>query len=229
MSFTGFGDDFFGFFHELKNNNNRDWFNENKERYKQVVVEPVTAFITDIAPRLHNITPHYKADPRPNGGSMFRIYRDARFAKGEPYKTHAGIQFRHKLGKDAHAPGYYFHLEEGNIKYGAGVWTPPTAILTQIRERVQYYGDKWQAVLDDDAFKKHYGQILGDGLKRAPRGFSEDLEHIVDIKRKSYFLMKPIDTMALVGSRDFLDEVTEGMEAATPFMQFISDALDIEF
>ena len=56
------------------------------------------------------------ADPRPNGGSLFRIYRDTRFSRDKtPYKTNAGAHFRHAAGKDAHAPGFYLHLEPGDV------------------------------------------------------------------------------------------------------------------
>ena len=109
--FNGFPRDFFIFFQDLRKNNNRPWFNDNKNRYYESVVNPISEFIVCIAPRLKKISRHYTADPRPHGGSMFRIYRDTRFSKDKtPYKTHAGVQFRHKAGKGAHAPGFYVHL-----------------------------------------------------------------------------------------------------------------------
>ena len=129
--FQGFPKDFFTFFEDLNVNNNRDWFNENKNRYFDSVVNPISAFIVGMAPRLKKISPHYVADPKPHGGSMFRIYRDTRFSKDKtPYKTHAGVQFRHEAGKDAHAPGFYVHLateglflgtEDLVLQYGHGV------------------------------------------------------------------------------------------------------------
>src|SRR3954470_13982118 len=93
--FKGFSKDFFAFFKELKANNERPWFEENKERYKASVVAPISDFITAMSPRLAKISKHFIADPRPNGGSMFRIYRDVRFAKDKrPYKEHAAVHFR---------------------------------------------------------------------------------------------------------------------------------------
>ena len=106
MEFAGFGPGFFGFFEELSANNKREWFEPNKARYKEEVVGPLTAFIAAMGPLLAKISEEYVADPRPNGGSMFRIYRDVRFSKDKrPYKEHGACHFRHRLGKDAHAPG----------------------------------------------------------------------------------------------------------------------------
>lgn len=222
--------DFFKFFTELKKNNTRDWFNANKDRYKQDVVEPISAFITAIAPKLQKISPHYNADPRPNKGSMFRIYRDVRFSKDKkPYKEHAAAQFRHRMGKDVHAPGFYVHLEAGNMVYGGGVWVPPSNGLLKIRERIAYYPEKWQAVLDDKGMKKHFEGIRGDALKRPPRGFPADAPHMDDLKRKSFFAMKTLQDESIAGSPKFVDEVIKTFQAATPLMYFISDALETPF
>ena len=83
MSFTGFGRDFFEFFEELAANNERPWFEANKDRYRETVVAACISFIEEMAPRLAGISRHYVADPKPNGGSMFRIYRDVRFLQGQ--------------------------------------------------------------------------------------------------------------------------------------------------
>ena len=133
-SFPGFPQEMFQFLQELVSNNNRDWFNENKERYRNVVVTPVIDFIDAMRPRMEAISPHYVVDSRPHGGSMFRIYRDTRFSKNkQPYKEHVGCQFRHEAGKDAHAPGFYVHLATDEILFGGGVWNPAITSLTATR------------------------------------------------------------------------------------------------
>lgn len=97
----------FQFFRELKQNNTRDWFAENKSRFEDDVKGPALRLIEDLSPLLHDLSPHFTATPR----SLFRIYRDTRFGKGKtPYKAAAGIHFRHEQLKDAHAPSFYFHL-----------------------------------------------------------------------------------------------------------------------
>lgn len=95
----------FEFFRELKKNNRREWFLANKDRYENQVREPLQRFVSEFELPLREISPHFRADPRPVGGSLFRIYRDVRFSPDKsPYKTHAGIQFRHEQGRDVHAP-----------------------------------------------------------------------------------------------------------------------------
>lgn len=228
--FTGFNADFWHFFRDLKQNNNREWFAANKERYQDKVVTPISAFISAIAPKLREISPYYKADPRPNRGSMFRIYRDVRFSKNkQPYKEHAAAQFRHRAGKDAHAPGFYVHLEAGNILYGGGIWTPPSDTLRKIRERIVDQPDKWQAVIEDQAILDQFDGIRGVSLKRPPRDFAANAPHMTDLKRKSFFAMKNISDPDIATTAEFVDEVIDTFEAAVPLMYFISDAVEVEF
>lgn len=190
-NFKGFQEPFWQFFDELKENNNREWFTENKDRYKADVVTPCLDFIIDMGERLKDISPHYTAIAKASGGSMFRIYRDARFSNDKrPYKENAGIQFRHKLGKDAHAPGYYLHLEKDNIFYGGGIWMPDNATLGEIRDRICYYPKKWQAVIENEELINTFDGVRGDGLSRPPRGYDADHKYIEDLKRKSFFAMK---------------------------------------
>ena len=99
----------FSFLRDLKNNNDREWFEANKDRFEEEVRSPLLAFIDDFAEPLYKISPHFRADARKSGGSLFRIYRDVRFSKDKtPYKTHAGVHFRHERAKDAHAPSSSF-------------------------------------------------------------------------------------------------------------------------
>lgn len=228
--FNGFPEEFWQFFSELSENNNREWFADNKARYENDIVTPCLDFIVDMGERLKDISPHYNAIPKKSGGSMFRIYRDARFSKNKsPYKENAGIQFRHKLGKDAHAPGYYINLKKDGIFYGGGIWTPEAATLGEIRDRICYYPKKWQAVIENEDIIKTFGEIKGDGLKRPPRGYDGDHKYIEDLKRKSFFAMKEEGNYKITHSADFLDEVAKTFDAASPLMAFICDAKGIEF
>ena len=98
-TFSGFPKEMFSFLANLGNNNNREWFSDNKDRYENFVVEPVTRFIDTVGQLLPAISDAYAADTRRNGGSMFRIYRDTRFSRNKrPYKEHVGCQFRHFVG-----------------------------------------------------------------------------------------------------------------------------------
>jgi len=228
VDFSGFPEDFFKFFGDLKQNNNRPWFNDNKSRYYESVVNPISEFIVCMAPRLKKISRHYIADPKPHGGSMFRIYRDTRFSRDKsPYKTHAGVQFRHEAGRNAHAPGFYVHLDNEDLFFGGGVWLPASPQLNLIRDYIADNPRAWGRLRNARKVKEA-GGIRGDSLKRPPRGFDADHAHIEDLKRKSFFLMTeaPSDHALQPG---FLDEVTESFRRAAPLNRFITGALDLPF
>jgi uncharacterized protein (TIGR02453 family) len=227
-AFTGFPADFFGFFEDLAANNDRDWFSANKNRYYDSVVNPISAFIVSMAPRLNRISPHYVADPRPHGGSMFRIYRDTRFSKDKsPYKTHAGVQFRHEAGKDAHAPGFYVHLASDGLYFGGGVWLPANPQLGRIRDAIVDNARAWSRIANARKVQD-VGGIQGDSLKRPPRGFDPEHPHIEYLKRKSFYVMtkaEPRDALKAA----FIDQVEEAFRRAAPLNRFVCDALGLPF
>jgi uncharacterized protein (TIGR02453 family) len=114
----------FKFLRDLARNNNRPWFAANKPRYEEVLRQPFLRLITDLQAPIAKISTHYRADPRAQGGSLFRIHRDTRFASDKtPYKTHLGAHFRHKDRSDeVHTPGFYLHVEPGDCFIGGGIW-----------------------------------------------------------------------------------------------------------
>lgn len=230
QSFNGFSKDFVAFFKELKENNNRDWFAENKQRYKDVVQFPISDFIADLAPGLEEIAPYYVADPRPNRGSMFRIYRDIRFSRDQrPYKDHAACQFRHQAGRDAHAPGYYLHLADDSVRFGGGIWTPPAPKLALIRQAMDENPDRWLSITHNPDFIDYFGGLDTDHvLKKAPKGYSPDHPLIADLRKKSFFVMHSIP-VSRMHSRALIDDVLEGYEKAAPFMQFMTNAVELPF
>jgi uncharacterized protein (TIGR02453 family) len=226
--FQGFPKDFFAFFEDLKTNNNRNWFSDNKDRYYTSVVNPISEFIVCIAPRLRKISRHYVADPKPHGGSMFRIYRDTRFSKDKtPYKTHAGVQFRHEAGKDAHAPGFYVHLATDGIFFGGGVWSPAGPQLGRIRDYIADNARSWARIVNARKVKD-VGGIRGDSLKRPPRGFDAQHVHIEDLKRKSFYIMTEVEAEKAL-EPEFIDSVTEGFRRAMPLNRFLTGALELPF
>ena len=136
----------FDFMRELKANNDRSWFAENKSRFERDVRRPMMDFIIEFGDPLYDISPHLLAVPRQIGGSLFRIHRDTRFSKDKtPFKTNVGAHFRHRAGRDAHAPGFYLHLEPGICFAGCGVWRPASAALAEIREAIVAHPEEWIA------------------------------------------------------------------------------------
>lgn len=226
--FNGFPKDFFKFFNELKKNNTRDWFTANKPRYHESVVQPMGEYIVSIAPYLERISSFYKADPKPHNGSMFRIYRDTRFSKDKtPYKTHAACHFRHKAGRDAHAPGFYLHIETDRISIGGGIWRPPSKQLGQIREFIVDNPSAWAKLTRSSVLNK-MGGVQGDALKRPPRGYDPDAKHIEDLKRKSFYLMSEADAELALGP-ELVTESARVFRSAAKLNHFITDALELPF
>src|SRR4051795_1586080 len=135
----------FAFLRELADHNEREWFNANKARYEQELKEPALAFVEDVAYRLPQVAPYLVADKR----SMFRIYRDTRFAKDKtPYKTHVGIYFRHARAADADTAGLFLRLEPGHVFMGAGIWHPGSPGLKRIRDALVARPDEWRSAVD---------------------------------------------------------------------------------
>src|SRR5919204_1825979 len=161
---AAFGPELFTFLADLRANNDREWFAANKHRYEEELLEPALAFIDAFAPRLDKISPHFRADARPSGGSLFRIYRDTRFSKDKsPYKTNLGIHFRHERAKDAHAPGYYRHIGPGEVFAGGGIWHPGTEAATRIREAIVADPERWRRANPSGPFAKQL-ELGGDPL-----------------------------------------------------------------
>jgi uncharacterized protein (TIGR02453 family) len=218
----------FTFFRELKDNNNRDWFEVNKKRYESQVREPLLQFVADFGLRLAEISPHFVADTRRSGGSLFRINRDVRFSKDKsPFKTHAGVQFRHEVGKDAHAPGFYLHLEPGGVFVGVGIWQPDPPTLAKIREAIVAKPDKWRQVVTAEAFRTGFTRG-GEMLKNPPKGFDPDHPFIEDLKYKDFIASTPFSEQEACAP-NFMDRYTEACRAAAPFMAFLTTGLGLSW
>jgi uncharacterized protein (TIGR02453 family) len=226
--FTGFGADALAFLSELATNNNRDWFNENKERYERSVRGPSLAFIEAIAPRLGRIAPLFVASARRSGGSLMRIYRDTRFSRNkQPYKTNVGIQCRHVLGKNVHAPGFYVHIEPGACFVGAGIWRPEADVLDAIRARIADAPHAWRRAKGAQGFAGRF-ELGGEQLKRMPRGYDATHPMAADLKRKDFIGMCSYDIGAIT-EPGFVDHVLDCFADARPLMRFLCAALELKF
>lgn len=218
----------FSFLEELEQNNRREWFEENRARYEREVREPMLSFIADFAPRLKKISSKFVADPRPQGGSMFRIYRDVRFSPDKrPYKTHASARFSHVLARDVHAPGYYVHLEPGNVFFGAGIWHPEPSTLGKIRDFMVQNPRQWKKSVDDPGLRKKW-ELRGDALSRPPKGYDPTHPLIDDLKRKDFIAIAGVSEADVLAPA-FIDRFAEVCGAASPLMKFLTKALEIQF
>lgn len=218
----------FNFLDELAANNNRAWFEANKPRYEALVREPALDFIEAMEPALKTLAPNFRAEPKKVGGSLMRVFRDTRFSRDKtPYKTNIGIQFRHALGKDIHAPGYYVHIASDECFFAAGCWHPEADALGKIRDLIAQKSELWFAARNDKKFTAQW-ELWGDSLTRPPRGYASDHPAIEDIKRKDFVAIAPLTIKEVTGNG--LLKLTEKRFAeATPMMKFLCMALDAPY
>jgi uncharacterized protein (TIGR02453 family) len=218
----------FSFLSDLAENNNREWFEEHKQDYEDFVRTPALEFISDMAEEMPAISQHFRALPAKVGGSLLRIQRNLRFSRDKtPYKTNIGMHFRHEMGKDIHAPGYYVHIEPGECFVAIGLWHPDADALFRIREAILKKGDAWVAARDNRDFRKQFS-LEGDALINAPRGYAKDHPLVEDLKRKDFIGLAAL-SKAVVTSRNFRPQVAERFRQAAPYMRFLCEALDLRF
>jgi len=210
----------FRFFRSLCRNNDRAWFEKNKQRYVDDVRDPLCGFVEAVGPKLRAIAPSTIADSRPVGGSLFRIYRDTRFSKDKtPYKTAAAIAFR-MADKRTVAPTFYLQLAPGNVFVGAGVWHPPSDELRRIREAIIAEPASWKR-----ATRK--GLVGEPALKRIPRGFDANHPLAADLRRKSFAVSSEF-TEEEACARDFPAKFVRTCKSGMPLVRFLGDALGVE-
>lgn len=222
MAKEHFSPDVFSFLRELAANNNRQWFQANKQRYEQRVRDPILRFIDDFGPRLSKISPHLVADPRPSGGSLFRIYRDTRFSPDKSlYKTHLGAHFFHESAKKAPSvPGFYLHIAPGESFAAAGIWHPDAEALARIRNAIVAGSPEWRAL------KRSRLPIEGGSLKRPPRGYPADHPFIEDLKRTDFVTSVRL-TEKEICAPSFISDFGKTCRNMTPIARFATCALDM--
>ena len=212
----------FAFLRELSEHNNRDWFAANKKRYESEVRDPALRFISDFGPRLHRIAPHLVADPRPVGGSMFRIYRDTRFSRDKsPYKNHLGIHFFHEKSKAAASvPGFYLHIASDECFAAAGIWHPDAPSLAKIRQAIASGSPEWKSI------KRSKLPIEGGSLKRPPRGFAPDHPMIEDLKRTDFVTSVRLSQKEIT-DKNFIANFAAACRKMSPLVRFVARSLKL--
>jgi uncharacterized protein (TIGR02453 family) len=212
----------FSFLEALAQNNNRDWFQDNKKTY-QAALETFREFIGTI------LTGISKTDPSVGNleakDTIFRIYKDVRFSKDKtPYKTHFG-GWMAKGGRKSTDAGYYFHLEPGNTFMAAGVWMPPKEQLTLIRQEIMYNPSEFFKVVNDPVISKGYERGgKEDMLKKGPAGFPKDFEFMEEIKYKHYIFSKNYENKDVIKS-GFAEKVTQDYKGIYPLVDYLNHAM----
>ncbi len=218
----------FSFLRDLAANNRKNWFEANKERYLCDVREPAQRFINDFSPHLKRISRHFAADPRPVGGSMFRIHRDVRFSREKtPYKTHLGIQFRHIDARNAHTPSFYLHLEPDEVFIATGIWHPDGPTTRRIRERIVSDSSGWKRAVWNADFQDRF-EMTGERLKRPPRGFDPDHPLVEDMMWKDFTAFSPLTESDIVRG-GFLERFTDLCRIGAPLNRWLCRSLDLSY
>jgi len=228
MSNTYFTSQGLSFLKKLENNNNRDWFHENKSDYENLIRTPALNFIDDMKNDLAHLSPHFLAVAKKVGGSLMRVHRDVRFGKDKsPYKTNIGIQFRHEMGRDVHAPGFYVHVEPDDCFIGVGIWRPDSTALGKIRDAIIERDKYWLDAINVKAFKKNF-ELSGESLKTAPRGYDKEHPLIEDLRRKDFIAISRVEDKKVL-SKNFKQHVIKRFTEAEPYMQFLCQALTLKY
>ena len=211
------------FLSDLKENNYKEWFHENKPRYQKLKKEFeqfVAHTIADIAQfdkSVQNLEPKH---------CTFRINRDIRFSKDKsPYKTNFGAYIV-PGGKKSGNAGYYIHIEPGSCFLAGGIYAPPADRLKAVRTEIYENIEEFKKIISDSTFTKHYPNLYNEGmLKTAPKGFPKDFEDIDLLKYKHYIAKKNVDDSIVVSDK-FIGEVRNTFKAAYPLNKFINEGIN---
>ena len=209
------------FLFQLRENNNRNWFNTNKDLYNDAKNE-FEEFVNILIPTARKIDP--EIDVVSAKECTFRIFRDVRFSKNKsPYKINFGA-FISKGGRKSPFAGYYVHLQPGESFVGGGVYMPESKYLRAIRTKI--YGNvvEYKGIINSVLFKKYFSDIYGEKLKSAPRDFSKDFPDIELLKNKHYAVTHRVDD-SFWTSEKLIDNLTEIFEAQLGFIRFLNDAI----
>ncbi len=207
----------FEFLKELKANNNRDWFNDNRKRYEAArdnFSEFIEGLISDIQEMDNFIT-----DVTPKN-TIFRIFKDVRFSKDKsPYKTHFGAAIS-KGGRKSEYSGYYIHVEPGNkTMIASGIWHPQPTVLKSVRNEIAFNLDSYEQIITEKEFKATFGEVEGARLVRPPKGYEKDHPAIEHLKQKDFVVTHQIADKK-VCKASFKDYVLDKYKIVKPFSEF---------
>lgn len=225
---TYFTDASFRFLRLLALNNDRAWFNAHKGDYETHVRAPFQRLLTDLQPVLAGISPRFRSNPRPVGGSLYRIQRDTRrYADKSPYKSWQGAELFYER-RHTEAPAFFIHLQDEASFVAAGLWYPQPATMRRVRQFIVDNPAGWRAAACAGPFAGLFTLDDSEMLVRGPRGFPVEFEFAHDLRRKNLLARCRIDNAGMV-SPNLLDRIEAAFTAATPFVDYVCASLDLEF
>lgn len=206
----------FDFLTKLKKNNNRDWFGEHKDEYTRSHEEMI-AFADEVITKLKASDNIATASGKKG---LKRIYRDTRFSNNKtPYKS--GWSCGITRATTSLRGGYYFRIEPGNSVIAGGFWGPDSKDLKLIREQIAQDPEELRTILANKAFGSYFGQMEGEQVKTAPKGFSKE-DPAIDLLRFKQFLLVKNFTDEEVMDPNFAEMIADGFKRMRPFHDYFS-------
>ena len=219
----------FRFLRALARHNERAWFHAHRADYERHVRDPFLRLVGDLQPALAAVSMQYRADPRPAGGSLFRLHRDTRFSANKaPYKTWQGARLFHVRRREVAAPSFYVHVEPGGCFVGAGLWRPEPPTQRRVRQFIHHNPAGWRAATRSPAFRRRFALDDSRLLVRMPPGFPADAAFATDLRRRNFVALRRIDDEALCGPR-LVPALARDLAVLAPFVDYLCAALDLEF
>jgi uncharacterized protein (TIGR02453 family) len=209
------------FLNQIKSNNNRDWFIKNRPAYLEAR-ENFESFVQKLIDQIIEFEPIMKGLEVKS--CVYRFNRDIRFSNDKSlYKTHFGafIVRGGKKNGDKYA-GYYFHIEPGASMIAGGAYMPPSPWLSAIREKIDEEPDRFIKIINSKDFIRYFGQLTGEKLKKAPKGYPPDHPNVDLLKFKSYLVVNEASDK-LVLSEKYFEHAVEVMKAMKPLNDFLND------
>ena len=205
----------FSFLNDLKLNNNRDWFENNKSRF--ILIQKEIKLFSSIA--VGELNKHDNIE----NSKIFRIYRDVRFSKNKtPYKSNLGLSF--KRSTPSLRGGYYFHIKPNDSYIACGFFNPNKQDLLRIRKELEFDSEEFRQITNDKLFKNNWGVIDGDPLKTSPRGFLKDNPNIDLIRMKRFIFIKRYSDNSVISS-SFIENMSCDFKIMRPFLDYMSAVL----
>ncbi|MGQ7856485.1 DUF2461 domain-containing protein [Pedobacter sp. WC2501] len=209
----------FEFLRLLKNNNEREWFNDHKADYQKELAS-IEAFAQDL---LDLMNTHDVIETPSGKKSLYRIYRDTRFSNDKtPYKTHWSGSFK-RAGKQRRG-GYYFHIEPGNSFVAGGFFGPSPQDLKLIRENIAFDAQPLRDILNNKTFIASFETLKGEQLKTAPKGFDGDHQDIDLLRYKQFLLIHRFADQEVL-SKNYLVYCNQEFRNMRPFFDYMSEIL----
>ncbi|MCU0228508.1 MAG: DUF2461 domain-containing protein [Bryobacterales bacterium] len=222
MAFPGFSSLALQWLKDLKENNDRDWFQAHKATYEQDLKAPLLALVDSLNQRLAAELPEYHLDDPAK--APFRIYRDTRFSKDKtPYKTHLSATFPRR-GLPDKGSGLYFQISAETVGIAAGSYMPPPDSLLAIRTRIAEQPEDFARIAKDRKLTKLLGVLQGEQLKRTPKGFLPGHPADDALRRKQFYYWVELDA-ALATTKRLESELLTRFQAAAPFLRFLDEAV----